>query len=1118
MKNFSKIALFLMMLVVSLLVMASCQNGNGNIVDIPDSGSISVAEDGMPQLVYVVGEEIDLSNGVLTIDTGDEVKEIPLNSEGVTVSGYDKNKVGDQVVTITYGNHTTQITVTVVERMQAIEIVTDYLAGDALDLSKGRLKITRNDGTNYTVILGNEKVTLSGYDPAKVATQTVTATYDSGDGVYECKFDVTVHAVESIKFNPPKKVAYKSHENGQDLTGASFTLTGNGGALVREVAVTENMVSGFDLSAVTEENSPVTQKVTVTYDKKEYSYDVTLTYTDISLFKKNSSLFTNVDLGLDEDQEEPVMIDTELGELALEMMEIYLDLSMADRSYITDAECSDTAGVAMMYGYQIMDDDFISMEDAFIIYQGELYLTCESPEAMEKAIEKLEDYDNDIYRATPIIAGIILELTDLEVIEGVTFGEFGVLAEENYEEMIGLFEYMLDLHERFEKIGADWNEDVNKYAAEIQSTYNWISGSDYRNNEYFVEMCYYVATWRAEDDAFEILYNYYYGKNDMETLKVLSGIMLPKELNELATHIYNAIDQVNRIANLSQVDTSAFMYSYHEALKLAEKIKNSDNQMIKDLYSTLPVNAAFGIDDKTPVYFDGMLEYLRVMDGGYYQFSGSLLGIEEYKVLMQKYMDIMFKISTDDEENPVYDKSEEYGKDVEEMFEMYVDLTPTQQFCFIGALSPYYGMGMPPLVFDDESSTIDGVSFTNFFVSIVNEHYRSKLSDEGDAVYNKLVIAMELFAQRYTKENWVDDFTSRMDEIKVAYEKLSDEDKAYLETSYNKYIAIRGRFAIDTDTEANVETKPELGEWADEFEALKEAIMKVEIAGALVEYAAEQGAFPKYGLFFSAYEGARAISDYILENAPQEIIDAYYYSSIYNRDDMLSGMENEGSTEDGTETGGENTETEDTEAADRIFVSLEYIMGTYRALYINYQLTAMEGGSAYYIYNSGKLPEFYENAYYLIWDFMLSDDDTQTDVFDPSAPVFNKEKTMAAINLFRELSLDEQMLFILFEGDVPSYYYMAVSAFTQEICTDSAGSVAMKLVYLEQSVVTYKFESNAENLETIKSSLAAIEAEYIKLEGEDKASFAPFEEMYDYYVKLCNKYITEAEEIPDIAA
>ena len=88
MKNI-KIILFTLLALVIVLVAASC----GEVTE-----SISVSETDKFQSVYVLGQELNLSGGVLKAEGGGKTSEIPLDSDGVTVSGYDSNKLGKQTV------------------------------------------------------------------------------------------------------------------------------------------------------------------------------------------------------------------------------------------------------------------------------------------------------------------------------------------------------------------------------------------------------------------------------------------------------------------------------------------------------------------------------------------------------------------------------------------------------------------------------------------------------------------------------------------------------------------------------------------------------------------------------------------------------------------------------------------------------------------------------------------------------------------------------------------------------------------------------------------------------------------------------------------------------------
>ena len=202
-------------LAVLAMTLTAC-GGNKNV-------DIAIKEDAMPQSVFVLGEELDLSSGVLLVNVDGEMTEIAMNAEGVTVSGYDKNTLGEQKITVTYMEKSVELTVTVVARMQVVDYTADYLIDDKLDLTAGRLKITRNDGSNYTVILRSDKVKVEGFNSATAGTKNLTATYTSGSETYTANFSVTVHNVENVTLTKPTKVTYNSHDEGIDVKGGILT-------------------------------------------------------------------------------------------------------------------------------------------------------------------------------------------------------------------------------------------------------------------------------------------------------------------------------------------------------------------------------------------------------------------------------------------------------------------------------------------------------------------------------------------------------------------------------------------------------------------------------------------------------------------------------------------------------------------------------------------------------------------------------------------------------------------------------------------------------------------------------------------------------------------------------
>ena len=1052
MKKFTKMALLLLLIVASVFVFTACDDKP----DVIAGGEIFIKDSGMPQLVFVQGEELDLSNGVLSVKDGDAVKEIPMNDANITVTGYDKTKLGEQTITLTYGGQSTQLTITVVARMQIVEHDTEYLIGDKLNTGVGRLKITRNDGSNYTILLSAEGVQITGFDANKTGSQQLTVKYTNGDATYECQYDIQVYAVESVEFHAPKKLYYSSHDAGMDLTEGYFTLTGNGGKLTKDVAITEDMVSGFDLGAVTEANSPLSQTLTVAYNGKSYNFDIQLTYSAITMFQKEAAAYAELDWTTNEI---PVISD-ELGEKALKLMEAYLDLSKAEQTYISYKDTMNVARAALMYGMACMDPEFVAMEGAVLISGGGLEFTCVSREAVEQAIEILDNEDSQLYRISPIMVGMVEAFADEEVIPDVFFGDFGMLPNEIYEELLNIFEHMLEVHDALLDIPEDWQTvGVEFYAAEIENFYDIMFSNDYVDGG----MAYiysYVSNWRTTGDTFDILYHYYYGKGDAQALNSLAKVNMPTCLSEIAYHVTEMLAQVDDITNYAQMDTTLLMYHYYSAVRLAAELKASDDTMAKNLYNSLPVNSLMGLSDESLFYFDTLLEYVKTMEGGYYEYSGGLLGVEAYHNLMDAYMHLITNIVEDDD----YEYSDRYNADLEAMFALFVQMKPTEQYYFLNTLNAFYSMSIPPMAFDD---TGDYAELMTLFTRRIHEYYRENLGSAAGA-YNDLIMAIEIYAQRISYEGWVEAFTARMDAVDAAYKKMSADEKAafdrYLGEAYAKYAGIRERFV-------EAEGYTDLGEWENIFAELDDAVLNVEIAATYIN----QG-HAMYSLFFSAYERAQNISEYILANAPTEILEMYYFEDRYGLDEN-----------------GENSNQV-------VLMSYEYLMTTYRTMYISYLLSAM-GGSCYDYYIASQLPTFMDQTFDVSWIWVKNTEDNPLE--------YDVQKVLAAMKTFREMSLNDQVLFVMMEGE-QAPYWAALGEFLNTYYEPAAAQLALKLLELEQTYILYSYSPEADALASLMALWQEAQDMYAAMSAEDLASFADLEDLYTFYGNVCENLTENA--------
>jgi len=204
---------------------------------------------------YEYGEELDLSDAVITKVTasGDNTQTIPVENSMVT--GYDSHKLGAQTITVTYAGKTKTFGIEVKDSIKSIEITTtpktSYKYGENLDITGGKIKVTRSSGTTTQNITSSM---VSGYNPNKLGAQTVTVTYQGKATTYTVNVE---DYVKDIKITKPEKLVYNLNEK-LDLTGAKVSVEMASGAIRETVPMSENMITGFDTTKVGAKNLVVT--------------------------------------------------------------------------------------------------------------------------------------------------------------------------------------------------------------------------------------------------------------------------------------------------------------------------------------------------------------------------------------------------------------------------------------------------------------------------------------------------------------------------------------------------------------------------------------------------------------------------------------------------------------------------------------------------------------------------------------------------------------------------------------------------------------------------------------------------------------------------------------------
>ncbi len=157
------------------------------VVENPVTGMELV---GTPKTAYKYGDELDISGLKVkkTYESG-ATEEADLTAD--MVSGYDKNKVGEQTVTVTASGKTCTFTVTVADYVTGVTVKanptkTEYAVGDTLDVTGGKIEVTYASGEKKTIDMTAEMI--AGFDSSEAGEITLTVTYEG----FSAQFDVEI--------------------------------------------------------------------------------------------------------------------------------------------------------------------------------------------------------------------------------------------------------------------------------------------------------------------------------------------------------------------------------------------------------------------------------------------------------------------------------------------------------------------------------------------------------------------------------------------------------------------------------------------------------------------------------------------------------------------------------------------------------------------------------------------------------------------------------------------------------------------------------------------------------------------------------------------------------------
>ena len=830
-----------------------------------------------PRKTYVQGQEFTLDNATLVAMAKNKNK--PVDMSEVTVSGYNKDQIGEQTVTITYEEQTLEIKVTVIPRIAMEGITKEYFVGDNFDKTKGRLRVADDQGNVKSVNLSEPAVTVEGFDSETAGKKTLTVKY----GEYTGSFTVNVYTAETIELtSPPKKTVYYSHDAVTDFstTGAYFTVTANMGSLTRMVEATQDMVTGFNPAAATLEHmsSPLNQTVKFNYLGKSFDFKITVRFSGVSFVLLKSEELKDIT---------PETAQNEHKTNALDALFKYADLTPSDQKLISSDVIQKLLEIGIPYGAEKFAEEAEKFSNTIKLQmitetneetqikrlKGKINIIATSYATVQEDLARLQDPNEPLLELAETLYELKEEFYAKQIGEKTVDEILGTVFEPTaVEEVIKAFKLMIELHDTLKTVPDDWQTSAPKlteYESEVRAAVAIINASDYKAFDGSATIYSILSSWRTENDYFDIIYAYYY-YNDQENLvsALWEKVYMPGLLQDLFT-MHNFACQEAFKMRVGE-DTSAFIYYYSRANEIAEQIKASGNDLHIKIYNFIDFDRLiadylfFGTEKIQDMEINGI---------AYVYHASSLVGNATYEKLLEDFFEL-FKLSLQDG----FSFQDENVKELAlGMLNTYASFTPNERFAFLSSLHCDYRVTTSHELVLGHTVGEDGIlTCFNYFTFLLYSSYKEVLSAEAYSVFSRLMETSEMYALRnhnpeifngFTDINGVErpGFVATMAKIIEDASKLNDSDKELFASLLAEMTKVYG-YELETPS-VPVLTDEQNALFAELKAAIETFYKCYNTATSEDVDAADK--FKHYAIAFSAFERAKTLAAQIraIDNA-----------------------------------------------------------------------------------------------------------------------------------------------------------------------------------------------------------------------------------------------------------
>ena len=250
-------------------------------------------------------EELDITGGMLTVTSGSGSRDIAITKDMIT--GYHKETLGEQTLTVTYGGQTATYKIVVKDYVTGIKIspttiereVGDELSSLITDKNIQYVVTYAKAGDKSPVPLLETMVTTN-YDKTSTKDQVLTITYTDNDNNSFTKgqsFTCTLNAnfkntAKTITIKSPTKIKYK-HGESLDLTGGEIKITNQDNTTSYVTMETGMITENGGAVNMSPSSYDSTQKVSktlkITYTKDRSYRNNRLSYRDNKLCNENTN-------------------------------------------------------------------------------------------------------------------------------------------------------------------------------------------------------------------------------------------------------------------------------------------------------------------------------------------------------------------------------------------------------------------------------------------------------------------------------------------------------------------------------------------------------------------------------------------------------------------------------------------------------------------------------------------------------------------------------------------------------------------------------------------------------------------------------------------------------------